>query len=161
MAAGSTTNQSRPDSRRPEAVGGARVRPARSNRQTLPFFTVLLESAFCPVKYMYKKLYCNKIIPLCFAFVRVSAERAWTRVPPHTTASARTRRARAERDDDDDDDDDDDGDDSEDSKPRRGTPRESRDDEVDDASRGWTRKIYDDGVSTDGVEGARRGGVRG
>jgi len=89
------------------------------------------------------------------------AERAFGRASLHTTASARTRRARAERDDDDDDDDDDDGDDSEDSKRRRGTPRESRDEEVDDAGRGWTRKIYDDGVSTDGVEGARRGGVRG
>lgn len=80
-----------------------------------------------------------------------------TRRRPHA-------RARAERDDDDendDDDDDGDGDDSEDSKRRRGTPRERRDDEVDDAGRGWTRKIYDDGVSTDGVEGARRGGVRG
>ena len=91
-------------------------------------------------------------------------ERAWDARPSlHTTASARTHaRARAERDDDDENDDDDnDGDDSEQPKRRRGTPRESGDDEVDDVGRGWTRKIYDDGVSTDGVEGARRGGVRG
>ena len=84
-----------------------------------------------------------------------------TRVRPSTRRRPHAR-ARAERDDDDEnDDDDDDGNDSEDSKRRRGTPRESRDDEVDDAGRGWTRKIYDDCVSTDGVEGARRGGVRG